>query len=247
MFSLILYYSKHIQQLGLGTDKDPSPRQLKLQSMIRAYASSYLADNMFTLPGLPTQDKYEQMLREKEEERERARKEKLLAAAAAKKNSLKTSRSSSPASTASQASHDISAAHYSSQNTNLAPSQTTTHQDFAKETHQNNNNTSGFFRTSTSMFKSWKKETRQPAVFQAVSISKSKDSSWGPVQVSVDDTSDPVVQQMKILESYIQQARDDQRWDEVQMFEQNLRELHLVYLEQKRVNQTGGGGNNEQL
>ena len=75
--------------MGISADKEPSPRALKLQSSIRIYASSYLADNMFTLPSLPTRDKYDALLHEKELERNRIKQEKMLLAAENKTNSFK--------------------------------------------------------------------------------------------------------------------------------------------------------------
>lgn len=95
------------------------------------------------------------------------------------------------------------------------------------------NNQNGFFRTGTSKFKAWKKDARP--VFQAVSISKKKDSSWGPVQVATAESSDPIIQQIENIKGYITQAREDKRLDEVKMFEQNLKELELIYLQQQRL------------
>ena len=44
---------------------------------------------------------------------------------------------------------------------------------------------------------------------------------------------DPMVQQMNIIRSYVKQAREAQKWDEVQMLEDNLRELQLEYWRQE--------------
>ena len=40
---------------------------------------------------------------------------------------------------------------------------------------------------------------------------------------------DPMVQQMNIIRSYIRQAQEARRWDEVSMLEENLRELQQEY------------------
>lgn len=59
---------------------------------------------------------------------------------------------------------------------------------------------------------------------------------WKPADeaASVSKSSDPVVQQMEIIKSYILQARQAQRLDEVAMLEQNLRDLHAEYLRRKQ-------------
>ncbi|CAG5115932.1 unnamed protein product, partial [Candidula unifasciata] len=61
-------------------------------------------------------------------------------------------------------------------------------------------------------------------------------SGWKPADetITVSQASDPVVQQMEIIKSYILQARQANRLDEVAMLEQNLRDLHAEYLRQKQ-------------
>jgi len=216
-----------------------------LQSSIRVYASSYLADNMFTLPGLPTQDKYDAMLKEKEIKRDRVKKEKQSAAAAFKNNSLKrgalpTPRTPSPA-PLHEARH-VQAAHseLDGGSEEIPHSHSHTHNLRSGQAHttveRRENNNTGFLRSGTNMFRSWKNDLSKHAVFQAVSVSKSVESSWGPTQVSYDrddETTDPILQQIRNLKSYIRQAREDGRLDEVEMFERNLQELQDAFSEQR--------------
>lgn len=182
---------------------------------------------MFTLPGLPTQDKYNGMLKEKELQRDRVKKEKMLSL---KNRSNPTSRSSSPVpspSIPSAGSLPLNAEVMNSAHSVGAEKDYTSVDaggHLNRPLHPNNN---GFLRTSTSKFKAWKKEALLPV--QVTSVSKEKNSSWGPVQVSVDKSSDPIVQQIRIIENYIKQARETGRWEEVQVFEQNLKDLKDAY------------------
>lgn len=58
---------------------------------------------------------------------------------------------------------------------------------------------------------------------------------WTPSETSpyVKNTSDPMLQQMEIIRGYIKQAKQAQKMDEVEMLEQNLRELQLEYRRQQ--------------
>ena len=58
---------------------------------------------------------------------------------------------------------------------------------------------------------------------------------WTPLETSpyVKNTSDPMLQQMEIIRGYIKQAKQAQKMDEVEMLEQNLRELQVEYRKQQ--------------
>ncbi|KAL5014503.1 hypothetical protein ScPMuIL_008773 [Solemya velum] len=65
-----------------------------------------------------------------------------------------------------------------------------------------------------------------------------KVSGWKP-QVEpkfVNSSSDPMIQQINIIQGYIKQAKQVQKWDEVEMLEQNLKELQKEYMNQQRQN-----------
>ena len=54
------------------------------------------------------------------------------------------------------------------------------------------------------------------------------------MQVSQGDASDPIIQQIANIKGYITQAKNDKRFDEMKMFEENLKELEKIYDEQRR-------------
>ncbi|KAK3101522.1 hypothetical protein FSP39_004200 [Pinctada imbricata] len=63
-------------------------------------------------------------------------------------------------------------------------------------------------------------------------------TSWMPSESNINfsDRDDPMIQQMNIIRGYIKQARQAQKFDEVNMLEQNLKELQQEYLRQQRQN-----------
>ncbi|XP_046371772.2 rabenosyn-5-like [Haliotis rufescens] len=68
--------------------------------------------------------------------------------------------------------------------------------------------------------------------------SDSQDSvgrGWKPTEVvpNVDNDDDPMVTQIKIIHGYIQQATKAQRWDEVAMLKQNMKDLKAAYLREQ--------------
>lgn len=61
-------------------------------------------------------------------------------------------------------------------------------------------------------------------------------SGWIPSEATINfsDKDDPMIQQMNIIRGYIKQAKQAQKFDEVTMLEQNLRELSQEYLRQQK-------------
>lgn len=62
-------------------------------------------------------------------------------------------------------------------------------------------------------------------------------AGWKPTEVAQGRTTssdDPMVQQMNIIRGYIRQAKDAGKWDEVQMLQENLKELQLEFWEQQK-------------
>ena len=45
----------------------------------------------------------------------------------------------------------------------------------------------------------------------------------------IDNNEDPIVQQMAIIQSYIEQAKQDHRYEEMRLLESNLKELEIEY------------------
>ena len=74
---------------------------------------------------------------------------------------------------------------------------------------------------------------KTPKQFTAVSIAKSSNAGWGPVNVTMSGSPDPMLQQMDIIKGYIRQAKQERRFEEVELFEQNLKELELEYMKQR--------------
>lgn len=163
---------------------------------------------MFTLPGIPTQDKYNTMLKEKEQQRDRKKREKMIPL---DNHGNSNSRSTSPSVTTSP---------NVSNNTECSTSGAANMEMFGNNLNPYNNN--GCVKTTR--VQALSKEVVRP--LQVTSVSKEKNSSWGPVQVTVDESSDPIVQQIRIIENYIKQAREAKRWEEVNVFEQNLKDLN---------------------
>ena len=63
---------------------------------------------------------------------------------------------------------------------------------------------------------------------------------WKPSEMNSysSDTDDPMIQQMNIIKGYIKQARLAQKFDEVKMLEDNLKELQLEYYRQQNPQQS---------
>ena len=61
--------------LKYNDGRDPSSRHLKVQRGVRIFASTYLQDNLLTLPALPTREKLNKIRIDREREAEERRKE----------------------------------------------------------------------------------------------------------------------------------------------------------------------------
>lgn len=183
MYESVDILSKKIASLGTQAETPPSPHTLKLQKGIRAYATGYLQENMFTLPNLPPVDKVRQLQEdranllarlavEEKEQRERAMRQRLQAAKVQQHKR--------------EGSGDLS-----------------------------KNRPSGKVKTS-----------------QQGSPESIMGNGWGPVPVTQGSSPDPMLQQMDIIKSYIKQAKEQRKFDEVNMLERNLMELEVEYTRQ---------------
>jgi len=183
MYESVDIISKKIASLGTQAEKPPSAHALKLQKGVRAYATGYLQDNMFTLPNLPPVDKVNKLQEERanslarkaaeeKEQRERAMQERLQAA------KLR-------------------------QHTRKGIG------DF------NRNEPSGKVKT-----------------VQQTSSETVVGNGWGPVPITQGSSPDPMLQQIDIIKSYIKQAKEQKKFDEVEMLERNLMELEEEYIRQ---------------
>ena len=177
--------------------REPTPTCQKVQRSIRVYASTYLQENLLSLPGLPTREKLKQIREEKEKEAEERRHammrhkeeqrelEAVAAAAAAKKESTKL---------------EIS---------------------FSIDTK---------FRVSPTFTKKAK------AVFgikmsDIDDVDKDLTSGWTAEPVissTLDVEVDPFELQRQQLLSYINQAQQAKRFDEVATLKESLREIESL-------------------
>lgn len=64
---------------------------------------------------------------------------------------------------------------------------------------------------------------------------RNRSIGWKPAEQNVTSASDdPMLQQMDIIRGYIAQAKQAQKWDEVNMLELNLKDLQLEYSSQQK-------------
>ena len=192
---------------------------------------------MFTLPGLPSKEKFAAMLKTKEEDRRRLEKERELELERKRLERLRLERSKTQESQKrnSPRNSEIIKEPGHRKTDSVGSNKSL---DMTNDTNSSTNiaaptsSASNLLRTGTDKFKSWRKEAKPD--FSAVSISKKADAGWGPVQVTMSTSPDPVTQQIEIIRGYMKQAKQDKRWEELRMFEENLKELELVYMEQRK-------------
>ena len=223
-----LFLSKMIQSLGTNAEKQPPPGTLKLQRQIRSFAAGYLQENMFTTPSLPNRDKYAELVRLKDERiarQKKEEKERMISASLLGKESVKP-----------RSEHGQSKKTVSPPRTSLAaPAQkygASKSEDDSNTSEDDGGKIGGLFRAGSLRSKFRKKSPKQ---FNAVSITKSSNKGWGPVQVTMSSSPDPMMQQMDIIRGYIRQAKQERKFEEVALFEQNLKELELEYMKQRQA------------
>ena len=219
--SIYFYFSKKIQFLGTGGEKPLHPQAVKLQKLIRSYAANYLQENMFTMPTLPTKDQYSELIRLRKEKLARQRQEE-------KERLVKVSLLGSPADSKSR---DSSLRIKNTSPDSKARVSKSDEDSTASEDDSNRLGVGGFFRDGSFRSK-FKKKFQKP--FSSVSITKSDNRGWGPVNVTMGSSPDPMIQQMDIIKGYIRQARQEKRFEEVVLFERNLKELELEYMRQRQ-------------
>ena len=178
--------SKKIAALGTQADKQPSPHTLKLQKGIRAYATGYLQENMFTLPNLPPVDKINKLQEERAKSLARKAAEEKAQRERAMRDRLQAAKLQQQQQQQRHASGDL-----------------------------NRNEPSGKAKTSQQ-------------------IPQSVGNGWGPVPISQGSSPDPMLQQIDIIKGYITQAKQQRKFDEVEMLERNLMELEEEYIKQHK-------------
>eukprot|EP00794_Sanderia_malayensis_P006038 gene6038-6739_t len=219
-FEVIDALSKKIQFLGTTNENPVHPQVAKLQRLIRMYAANYLQENMFAMPTLPNKQQHQQLVRLKKERDERQRREE-------KERLIRATLVGS-----SDASRNTSTLKVPGTSSN-PPRQPASSRQIAASKSDDDSATSddGFFRAGSFRSK-FKKKVAKP--FSAVSITKSEGQGWGPVHVTMSSSPDPMLQQMDIIKGYIKQARLEKKYEEVALFEMNLKELELEYMRQRQ-------------
>ena len=179
----VFIFSKKIASLGTQSETPPSPHALKLQKGIRAYATGYLQENMFTLPNLPPVDKVSKLQEERANSLARKAAEERAQRERAMQDRLQAAK--------------------------LRQNKTQGRGDY------NRNEPSGKVKT-----------------VQQTSPESVVGNGWGPVPITQGSSPDPMLQQIDIIKSYIKQAKEQKKFDEVEMLERNLMELEEEYMRQ---------------
>ena len=178
------FQSKKIASLGNDAEVEQSAQAYKLQKGIRAFATGYLQENMFTLPNLPPKDKVERL------QKDRA----------------------------------MSLAHRAAAEKAEREQAMQQRLEAAKQQHKRQG--SDNIRLET---------PGKPSAKPEAVVGRSAQGGWGPVSVANSSSPDPMLQQMEIIRSYVKQARQEHRFDEVEMLERNLMELEEEYIKQQQA------------
>lgn len=176
-------FSKKIAALGTQDEKPPSHHTLKLQKGIRAYATGYLQENMFTLPNLPSVEKVYKLQQERASSLARKAAEEKAQRERAMQERLQ-----------------------------------------ATKLRQHKRQGSGDLKRNEPSGKPMNVQQSSPGSIQG--------TGWGPVPVTQGSSPDPMLQQIDIIKSYLRQAKEQRKLDEVEMLERNLMELEEEYMRQ---------------
>ncbi|XP_073229066.1 rabenosyn-5-like isoform X2 [Porites lutea] len=175
--------NKKIAALGTQDEKPPSHHTLKLQKGIRAYATGYLQENMFTLPNLPSVEKVYKLQQERASSLARKAAEEKAQRERAMQERLQ-----------------------------------------ATKLRQQKRQGSGDLKRNEPSGKPMNVQQSSPGSIQG--------TGWGPVRVTQGSSPDPMLQQIDIIKSYLRQAKEQRKLDEVEMLERNLMELEEEYMRQ---------------
>ena len=202
--------SKKINSLGSGSDKTLSGAQKRIRKNIRAETVRFLQENMLGLQPLPSQeeviklqkDRRAAIARRLEEERQ-ARALRVQAEAQALERSAQKAQAESKLVESHKKGHE-------------RKSSWGLLNKIKEQAHEVGGMMGGLTMGVGG------ETSRTPAP-----------SGWKPSAVSQESvqalSDDPLIQQMNIISSYLNQAQEAGRWDEVNMLEANLKDLQLAY------------------
>ena len=208
-------YSKKI--LGTGSSSRSSSVQ-KLSRYVRVFASSYLQDNLLCLPTVPTLDQFKKIKEEKEREAELRVREIERQREEQRQLNLKKEKE-----LAERLSHEV--------DSGIGKISSELDSGLGKLS-------AGVGKFTAEMDKLLKKD-RSGAGMSGWVGEGSGQGGWmcAPEMVVRDadeDKTDPFLLQKEQLISYIAQARDAHRMDEVRTLEQSLRDIEQVIRDRKR-------------
>ncbi len=195
------------------TGSEASPREQKLARNVRVFASNYLQEHLLTLPSLPTK----KQIQEVKEEKEREAQEKLRQLEQ-QREEQRHNRQLREAELASESGIDKLSAGIDKFSTGVDKM----FKDFSKD-------------VQTKMAVNFKRGD-ESMTFSGEGESDGGVGGWmcntDKVTRSVDCEEDPFSVQREQLLSYIAQARDARRMDEVRALEQSLRDIEIAMKEQ---------------
>ncbi|XP_071507987.1 rabenosyn-5-like [Diadema antillarum] len=211
-FDALDMLSKKIFTLGSGSDKTLSPSQQKLRRNVRSEAVRFLQDHMLGLQPLPPeeeiirlQEKRRAAIARRLEEERRARAQQMQAEAKALERASQKAQAESK------------------------------HLESPKKGHER--------KSSWGLLNKIKEQAQEVGAGMMGGLGSSEvrsqpvaPSGWKPSAVSQESvqalSDDPLIQQMNIISSYLNQAQEAGRWDEVTMLEANLKDLQMAYREE---------------
>lgn len=205
--------SKRILSMGAS---DPSPRGQKLARSVRVFASNYLQQHLLTLPSLPTAQQLAEIKEQKEREaQEKIREIERQREQQRQQNALREAK-------AAAAKKQKAAEEESSLQSDLNKTAASAEKFFK--------DISKGFQSILPANKTEKEEISGDRVEEGGWMCNTKQ-----VMRSFDDEmeDDPFVVQREQLLSYIAQAKDAKRFDEVRALEQSLRDIEAVMQEQR--------------
>lgn len=210
-------YSKKIAILGSKDEIPPSRKQVQLQSKIRLGVSQFLKDKLVALPSLPTEQELVKLQNDYRQEIQRQvelERQTLLS-----QQQLETNGSSS-----SSSGVGTNKSRSKSSSPRRTPSRTGSLVTFtigaSTVDSLNSQSTAGGDSESVSLDSGWGVEQRKALPAEAISAGNL-------------EAAHPMLLQINIIRNYIKQAREAHKYDEVNMLEENLKELEIEYILQQ--------------
>ncbi|CAI8044235.1 Rabenosyn-5 [Geodia barretti] len=227
--------SKDIYSLGSDYESDPSASRamFKLCRGIRVYASTYLQENLLSLPSLPTSHQLAEIRRRKEEEARERLKEMERQREILRQEELARNLTHSVTMTSGSAVDDV----YDDDDRGFAGASTSYSLDLASGEKKKRFEKLKNFSNKVIPRVNFKKEGGGGGEEGSVRVERlASGSGWMSTSKafgSIDSQDDPFTLQREQLLGYIQQARVAGRTDELAALEQSLREIERLMTERE--------------